>query len=164
MNCKRIKELITTGYIDGEINVELQKEVEQHLNTCSQCRHFEQVLRQTAIEPFKNVEEVKPPQSVWNKIKETIAKEKRAKELPLGLRDRIHAIFSVGKPVFAVVTVITVILMTMVFTRLPFNSQKVVSGYLEEQAEFLGYLDTDAAGSYDKDYMDLDTSIEQYFF
>ena len=165
MKCKEIKELLMADYIDGEVSEVLKKEVQGHLNTCSECRQFEHVLRKTAIEPFKRAGQIQPPDAVWNQIRETIAKgEEQAEGFLVGLRDRLHAIFSARKSVFVVATVMIIILVTIVFTRLPFNSQEGVSGYLEEQAEFLAYLDGDATGFFDKDYIDLGTSIEECFF
>ena len=164
MNCRRIKELIMTDYIDNEISEEVKKQIKRHLKDCSQCRQFEQTLRQAAVEPFRKAEEVQPPDSIWPQIKENITvQEKQAEGFFVGLRDRLQLIFTARRPVFAVATIMAVILIAVIFRRLPFNSQNGVSGYIGEQIEFFSYLGADETGDFDTDYIDLDTAIEKYF-
>lgn len=162
MNCKRIKELIMTDYVDGEASAELQKEVEEHLSTCSQCKQFEQALRQIAVEPFKKAQIIKPPESVWYGIKEAI-EEKQSEGLFVGLKNVLSTIFNLRKPVVAMAIVAAVIFIAAVFVKLPFNNQHAVSGYLEEQIDFLSYLDADEINYFNGEYVDLGTTIEEYF-
>lgn len=166
MNCKRIQELLITDYSDGEISERLKRMVERHLSICNECRQFEQAVLKTTIEPFKKAQKIKPPNYVWSQIKETIIKEKsrQPERVLVNLRDFLYRILYIPKPAFVIATAMVVILVAIIVTRMPFDNQKMVNGYLEEQMVFLSYLDTDELGYYDEDYIDLGTSIEEYFF
>ena len=171
MRCERMKELVITDYSDGEISDALKREVEEHLRTCSACRQFKQEVQKTAIHPFKRVQELKPPASVWNQIKETIALKER-KQLDgvfADLKGFIRHGILTRKPVGALATVVTVILIALVLARFPFRSTEVsvtrvngVNGYVEEQIEFLGSLDSGETDYYEEEFMYLGTSIEDY--
>ena len=69
------------------------------------------------------------------------------------------------KPVFVLATAMVVIFAAIIVTRLPFDNQNMVNGYLGEQMAFFTYLDSDELDYYDdEDYAGLGTSIEEYFF
>ncbi len=162
MNCKRIRELVMTDYIDGEASAEVQKEIREHLSICNQCRQFERALQEMAIEPFKKAKEIRPPESVWRSIKESI-EEKPSEGLFAGLKNSLGIIFGIRKPVIAAVVIALIIIIAGVFIRLPLNNQQVVSGYLEEQIEFISYLDADETNYFNGEQLDLGTTIEKYF-
>ena len=162
MNCKRIRELVMTDYIDGEMNAELKKEIEKHLDTCNQCRQFERALQEMAVEPFEKAREVRPPESVWRSIKETI-EEKPSEGLFVGLRNISDIIFGLRKPVVVAAIIAAIVVITTIFIKLPLNNQQVINGYLEEQIEFMSYLDADEANYSNGGQLDLGTAIEEYF-
>ena len=145
-----------TDYTDGEAGEALKKEVERHVALCGRCREFQEALRQAAIEPFKKAEAIEPPDFVWSRIEESIARERKPVRAPL------------VKPAFAVAAVIAALMVAVIFARVSFDGQKAVdgyavSGYLEEQLTFLAYLDNDIEESYNGDYTDMGTGIEEYF-
>jgi len=163
MNCKRTQELIMTDYSDNEANDALRKDVERHLNSCNGCRDFKRNLEEAAIQPFRTTEKVKPPDFVWNRIKENITSEKEEKRNVLfNLRDSLYNVFAVRKPAFAVTAVIVTIIIALFLARPPFNGTKLVNNYVGEQIEFLILLDVNATDSLDGEYADLGTSIEEY--
>ena len=55
------------------------------------------------------------------------------------------------------------ILLAIIFTRPFFNSYGPVADYVEDQVGFFAYLDTDTAGFFNGEDMDLGTAIEEYF-
>ena len=153
MNCKKIKDLLITDYIDGELSSDIKYKVEQHLLNCSECRRFEEVLQKKVLEPFRGVQKVQPPDVVWEGIKESIV---TPKESP---------IFIIRRPVFALAAAVALIFLTTTFTaRLFFINTKQVTEYIEEQADFFTYLDTGVNGFMDGEDEGLGTSIEEYFF
>ncbi len=163
MNCKRIKELLMTDYIDGEMSAESQKQLKQHLNSCDKCRQFEETLQKTVVEPFKKAQEFKPPEAVWDRIRTAItAQETQTESFLERLRNRLFRVFYIPRPVFAAAAIMTVILITaaVIFTKLVFDNQKIASAYLHEQIQFLSYLD---AGYSNGNGIDLGTCIEEYF-
>jgi len=162
MNCKEIKDLISI-YIDGELNEALQKEVKQHLNTCDQCKQLEEALREIVIKPFKKAEKIKAPEAVWHQVKTTI-EEKPTKCFLHDVIDKLLSSFFIRKPAFAVVTIMVLIFMGAALIKwVPFDSQEAVNTYLEEQIQFLSYLESDERIDYsDMDDVELGTTIEEY--
>ena len=163
MNCKKTQELIMTDYSDNEANDALRKDVERHLDSCNGCKDFKRNLQEAAIRPFRTAEKVKPPDFVWNRIKESIASGKEEKRNVLfNLRDSLYNVFAVRKPAFAVTAVIVTVIIALFLARPPLNGTELINSYVGEQIEFLTLLDVDATDSLDGEYRDLDTSIEEY--
>lgn len=150
MNCKKAKELILTGYADKELNEGLNLQVEAHLAGCGQCREFKDSLYKLAIEPLKNLKEIKPPGSVWENIKEGIETE------PAG-----RPAFSIPRPVFAVALSVTVFVIGASVALKSLNSQARINNYFQEQEKFLNSLETNG-GDYSAAGR-IGTAIEEYF-
>lgn len=162
MNCKEIKDLISS-YIDGDLNEELQKEVKHHLTTCNQCKQLEVSLSRLVIKPLKKAEKIKAPEAVWYQIKTVIEEKPKKGFLPYVI-DSLFSSFLARKPVFAVVTIMVLILIGVaLIERVPFNGKEAVNTYLEEQIQFISYLEGDERISYsDIDDVELGTTIEKY--
>jgi len=166
MDCKRLRELIMTDYMDAEASEPLRKEVEAHLRTCAGCRQFEQALREKVSNPFRKLEEVRPPEEVWQRIKESIEEEQAeqcAPSLLERLLDFLRNSFPARRPVYAFSTVISVILVVMFFSFGPFHKQQLVKDYIEEQAEFMVSLNRPVNGDLEQDFS-FGTAIEKYLF
>jgi anti-sigma factor RsiW len=162
MDCKKIKELILTDYSDGEIDAGSREEIEAHLAACAACRQLAGALRKAAIEPFKKIEAVKPPDVVWYRIKEAIMSEKERQ--PAGfferVRDLLQGAYYVPRPIYATAAVMCALLMAAVFAMLPVQQQRVVNKYLQEEMEFVVNLKAEPkTAAYDS----LTTKIEKSF-
>jgi len=156
MKCKKMQDLIMSDYIDGELKGYLLKKVQDHLASCPECKQFEQSLQQEAIAPFKEAGQIKPPESVWEQIKGTILEEELQRKgvfstIKNGLDYCLHA----PKPVLACAAAVVLIVMTLIFTRLPFAGQ---GRYFGDDLEVFSYLEIDESS-----YVDFDTTIEEYF-
>ncbi len=163
MNCKKIKELIITDYVDGEIDLTLRKKIEGHLKVCNQCRQFMQALRQSAIEPFKGAKRNIPPESVWRNIESAI-EQQRTRNVFGNIIDKIYTLFPVRKPALVVAAIIAIVLIALVIMKPPFDSRNAINAHLNEQVEFLAAINSGYEPAYpDMDYTDLGTSIEEYF-
>jgi len=166
MDCKKIQEIIMTDYIDAEASKTLREEIEAHLKTCEGCREFEQVLRERVSEPFRKSEEVKPPEEVWQRIKETI-EEEQAEECAPSLLERLLDLMRnslpARRPAFAFSTAISVILIALFFSVGPFHKQQLVKDYIEEKAEFMVSLNRPVNGDLERD-LSFNTAIERYLF
>jgi len=166
MNCKRIKELITTDYIDRELDEKLMKEIAAHLRTCKECGVFEESLRKAAIEPFKNIKEVRSPEYLWERIKENIAKENTKQEqgLPVYIWNYLQSVFAIPKPVFVATTVIIAgIIIGGIFLGVSLNSQNQVTDYLQDQINFISNLDANISNPPTTNRSGFGTTIEEYF-
>jgi len=164
MNCKKIKDLITTDYIDLQLSVKLQRQIREHLKGCGQCRQFEQALRQAAVEPFKMAQEIKPPDFVWERIKEGIrAEEMETEGLFVGLWDYVRGFLSRRRPVFALGTAVAAFIAVAVVINISLGSRKAVNSYFQEQRQFLTSLSVYMKSDPTTNQADLGTSIEEYF-
>ena len=67
MNCKKMKELILTDYIDGNLKGRALEDVELHLKSCPSCRALAQDLR-AAGKLFRAVGQEATPSGVWHNI------------------------------------------------------------------------------------------------
>ena len=148
MNCNKVQELLMTDYLDGELKPENEDGVKKHLETCSQCKAFEQTLRQNVVEPFKNLEEIQPPPSVWTKIHATITEEEQKKRQGEfnwldWLKEKLNLIFLFPRPAYTLATICVIAILVTTF--MPKTSVKTaeIDEYLIEQAEFLGGLDSE---------------------
>jgi predicted anti-sigma-YlaC factor YlaD len=171
MDCKRIQELLITDYMDGEASAEIRQQVKAHLAVCAQCREFEQVLRQKVVAPFENLEAVKPPETVWQGIKETITEESEAQEsvpqqVPETIRrmfDFLRQSFAVRRPAFALSTAFSILLVVFLFAQGPIRRQIAVNDYIQEQSTIMLSLNTPVNGDMDQE-INFGTSIERYLF
>lgn len=160
MKCDQIKEFLMTDYTDGELSNERKKEIEDHLNNCCSCKEFEQALRKVAIDPFKNIEEVKPPDYVWERVKNSIDHSKEQDQIDIvpGIRGFFSSIFAPRRAVFTAIPAVVIIFLAIFLTRTHLNNKIMVNTYLNEQAEFFAYLDNEVNGG----SVDLGTDIEKY--
>lgn len=160
MKCDKIRDLISTDYIDGQLNEVKTRQVKEHLAGCGQCSLFEEALRKSAVEPFKNIKEIQPPDYVWERIKENIEEEAQPqKENALVcLRDYLKPLFSIPKPVFAAISVI-IFLIALTSSVVFFNSKAQINNYFQEQQEFMNSLENSSGAS----GAGFGTAIEEYF-
>ncbi|MFC1807124.1 hypothetical protein ACFL0T_02005 [Candidatus Omnitrophota bacterium] len=165
MRCERAKELILTDHMDKQIGSQEQEMLLAHLGECDRCREFQSSAKKTISDPFESIKEASPPDSVWLNIKKSIAQEEsqQAQNPIADLLNRLRSIIILPKPVFATATVFAVLVMALVIVRLPYRDKAVLNNYLADQAEFLNSLDNGSIDSYDENYQDLGSDIEEFF-
>ncbi len=165
MDCKRIKKLIITDYVDKELDEKTMKEIAAHLRVCRECSVFEESLRKAAIEPFKNIKEIKPPEYMWMRIKDNIEKENNRQKqgLFVYVRDYLQSVFAIPKPVFAATAVIFVCIVFVIILGVFLNSQTGITNYLQDQIDFITSLDAASSNSITNNHGGLGTTIEEYF-
>jgi predicted anti-sigma-YlaC factor YlaD len=165
MNCKRVKELIMTDYRDGEGSESVRKQIVSHLSACTDCRVYEQTVRQNADRLFKDLDPVQPPEAVWHNIREAV-NEDRSQAAPSFLErvfDFVRESFVVRKPAYAFATVFTVILVTVFYWGSPVRQHMLVKDYLSQKSAFMVALNDAPNGELDK-VANFNTAIEQYLF
>jgi len=164
MKCKKVKDLLLTNYIDGETSEELYIQLKEHLDRCKQCSQLESSLRRYAKEPFEEVDQVAVPENIWQEIKDTIEEEQLSKTWLQDVLDKLRNLTVVPKSVFAVATVVAVMLISVTFIKLLPDKNDLIGDYLYEQADFLSYLAGDSLedfnGPADSGF---GTAIEEYF-
>jgi len=166
MNCKKIRDLIITDYIDQEASGSVQKEIQAHLKVCAGCRAFEQALREKVSDPLRKIQAVRPPEIIWQRVQEAIEEEEAAQQTPSLLRrilDFLAGTVFKPKPVVAFSSALTVILITLLFIQGPFYRQWVAKSYLREQSDYMLSMSKPVNGELEKD-VGFGTAIEKAFF
>ncbi len=155
MECKKVREFILTDYSDGEVSEGLHREISVHLKACPACTEFQRRVSASALKPFKAIEPVEPPVSVWHNIREAIREEERG---PVSVVDRLmdmlERFMPLGKPVTAFGGVIAVMLILFFVVGVPMKKREDVNAYVREQAAFM-------LGSAEQD-VNFGTAIEKY--
>jgi len=165
VNCKKIKGLITCDYTDGQLDAELNKQVWEHLIICYQCRKFQESLRRAAVEPFGNLKEIRPADSVWEGIKESIEAEQRQQKLGIFayLKNYLQPAFPIRNSLVPAMATVTILVIATVIVFAFLGSQMQITRYFQEQEEFLSSLNADIGNSQTAGYTGLGTAIEEYF-
>lgn len=164
MNCKKVKELILTDYLDGQVSEQQKKQIEKHLASCGPCKEYELLAKKTVIEPFNNAERLRPSEAVWHKIKEHIEEEEQELTSPFAdLIRRIKSFLYVPKPALVVATIIVVLLVIVTIVKLPSEKQEIVKVNSEKQIECMTYLLSVFNQDSTNEVNGFGTSIEEYF-
>ncbi|MFH1282164.1 MAG: zf-HC2 domain-containing protein [bacterium] len=159
MECKKYQEYIAADYIDKELPENLSEEIENHIKYCRECMGFLHDMQKTAVEPFKLSESIKPPESVWENIKSSIEPGIK-RNIIVDIKNRVRALFNVPRYALALGAIATTVFIFAISLNTPSRNKEVVNDYLEEQIEFISYLENDSGSP---DEINFDTAIENYF-
>lgn len=107
MNCERTQELILTDYLDGVLEGNVRKELEDHLANCPLCLDFAKGARKTAFDSFEGVSKEALPAHVWARIEESLQEENRPSQIntPSWL-ENLKSLFSLPRPALALAAVL----------------------------------------------------------
>ena len=164
MNCKKIRELLLTDYLDQQTELKLRTEAEGHLNICPECRRLEEEIRRAIVLPFKDAKGPQVPQSVWLNIRERIAQRESSKgSLWDWLREKLR-VFSLPAPAltFASTTVILLAIFGLLAKQNMDKNQ--ISDYFSQQISFYSVLNNGLENGDNKESADLGSTVEKYLF
>jgi predicted anti-sigma-YlaC factor YlaD len=162
MNCKKIRELLLTDYLDKNPDENTMAGVRAHLEKCPECRLFESEIRESSVAPFKNLPRHTCPESVWLNIKEKIA-ERQGQQVSLLelIREKLKAL-SQPRPVLVFSsTMIILFIMLGVITKYSMGKNQVRE-YFAQQADFYSVLNQGVEN--DNNGGRLDNPMEEYIF
>jgi len=148
MNCKKAQDLIKTCFLDGELDKNTKNDVQNHINSCNNCRLLERNLQKISLVHLSENNQINPPDRVWNKIEDTINKGKALKE-EKGILDWLEQLlppfFVLPRPapVYALAVTILVAALSLLLVYKPTSHNKEVNEYLLEQANFIQDLDSE---------------------
>ncbi len=158
MNCKKIQDLLLSDYLDDEIGSSLRRRSQEHLDICEACRKLEQELQRVRI-PLQKAPRVEAPARIWQNIRQQIAEE-RQREFRLSwenMKNWLEERIVIRRPVFALATVMAVLLIVFVLGR-----NMVFRPY--DEARYAGEAFTSILDNQDDTIAaNLETSIEKYF-
>ena len=143
MKCQRIREIILTDYLDGQLNEKQRSLLVRHLAKCQGCEKFSIYVMKNIAGVFANAERLTPSEIVWRRIKGNIEAERPNKPgFVIGFFERLKGSLYIPKPVTIFVTALTFILVASLVlalyignqNRLNYNSQRTIqdNDYYEE--------------------------------
>ncbi|MFH1645527.1 MAG: zf-HC2 domain-containing protein [Candidatus Omnitrophota bacterium] len=162
MNCKRVRELILTDYLDNCMSDNVRIEFDAHLAECAECNLFAHKVKDEVSKPFSSVQKEVPPEKVWHNLKEVIVEEgKQPVSNPfVELLGKLARARFFPRPAFAFATAMAIMLILAVFVARPLHNQAILDNYINDQIGFLDSLEEFSGESYDE----IGTSIEKYLF
>jgi anti-sigma factor RsiW len=161
MRCSKIRELLLTGYTDGELDERTRVQVEAHLRTCEECRRIEETLKNRISGPLRGAERLEPPEYLWSRIKGAIEEDK--KENIFGaLKERLEGVFIIRRPALALAAISVIVLVTAFFTATTIERSRL-NAYLDEQVDFLDWLDNGDGNGNGQEYDDIGIPMEDLF-
>ncbi|MBI4711031.1 MAG: zf-HC2 domain-containing protein [Candidatus Omnitrophica bacterium] len=162
MECKKVQDRLITEYVDKELGLEENTEVERHLTTCLDCREFFQVVQRNSLIPFGGTEEMQPDGAVWERIQERIEAERaRSRGWFGGLVDALAPLLRMPQPVFRAAFVTALILVVVVLAKWPSSYADPVEGYIADQMTFMSGLEAGNADALNGDLKDYDSAFDE---
>jgi anti-sigma-K factor RskA len=130
MNCKKVKELLLTDYIDCEISIALRQKIDKHISGCNDCRSFQEQVEKNLPPLFSKARVDSPSDEMWHNIKSKIlSKGQEAKDNIFILRPFVK------KSIFAFATAAALLLAVISFKVQ--NGRHSVNNILLEEAYYL---------------------------
>lgn len=163
MQCKEIRELILTDYVDNRMTGEKRKETERHLAECPECKEFFTVVKKTAIEPFAGAGRLEAPGFIWQRTKDAIMAEQNEGAEAFGFLKNVMSALHIHKPVLAAVGAVVLMIAVGVTVQWQVNKQMAIRADARGEAEYFGYLTESYLDATINDEAGLGTSIEKYF-
>lgn len=77
MDCHKIKEILMTDYVDGELTGQMQERIKEHLASCPACKQFEESLLRNAVNPLRGSATIRPPAWLWTRISQGIREKEK---------------------------------------------------------------------------------------
>jgi anti-sigma factor RsiW len=155
MFCSKVKDLLTTDYLDGRLQEAQAEEVRAHLAHCPSCAKLEKELQAQRL-LFQQVIPEQPPQQVWENIRETIIAERLVREGRGSLLERLKDRLWQPRPALALASAFAVILMVIIFA----------GNFISKKAPLPAADNTELLATYDLNGDSISgfgTSIEEYF-
>ena len=158
-NCKIIKDIILTDYVDAQENATLNEQVERHLLICPACQSFAREVKEQLLVPLERSTRQHVPDQIWRNIQEEIYKEQQTQQ---GLLEKIQVwLGALSIPRLVPVTV-SFVMILFVSSTLLFN-QRVKQVRDKEAGVYLTYVMASETGTMLSDSNDFGTPIEKYF-
>ncbi len=164
MDCKEIKKLLLTDYLDKQSDVKVRIQVQKHLGACVECRRLEEEIRLAAVLPFKNSAKPEAQESVWLNIKERIFERKSRQASLLDVIKEKLRVFSLPRPAFALASAMVIFLVIFgVITKYSADKNQIRE-YFAQQIDFYTMLNNAEENGYQNHAGESVASIEKYFF
>jgi anti-sigma factor RsiW len=157
MDCKSVKVLLLTDYLDKRLIEKEKEHLKDHLKNCPECRRLEQEIRERAVLPLSNPVKHEVPETIWYNIKERIisSQAQRSSLLDL-LREKLRVFYLPGPAFSFASTMIVFLLIIGLMTK--YRVEKIqFQDYFSQQMSFYSQLNQEPGS-------EMDNPIEEYIF
>ena len=158
-NCKEIRRILLTDYIDNEIDESTKKSIEEHLLTCHECKNIVDKVKEDIFALSDHKAREKVPVYLWQSIVSKIESERHANNVVVDFLCGLAERFTLPQLVPALAGIVLIVLSASFFLYTShIRNMASVSGY-EYTADILGgtefFVEAENEG--------LGTPIEKYF-
>jgi len=163
MSCKKIKDILITDYLDGELDLNKKVLVERHLEVCSECKAFKEELSKFRADIFQKVKPVAPPDSLWNDIRNQLTMNENAPSLRLRGSVFFRDLLRIPRfaLTFRLIGVGVLALAIIMVTNL--NIERDIRLQKKDSLEYFGALVGEFEYNQSEDELSYGTLIEEYF-
>ena len=161
MDCNKVREILLTDYIDGELPEQERNVLDGHLKECAGCSAVLEKLKGSAA-AFHRAPELKPDFSVWQGIQDRIeAERERSTGWFEKLADALGPVMRTVQPVLRVAVIAAVLVGVVVLAKWPITpAVDPAYAYIEEQATFLEELQAGDPELFNGDLNDYEAVLE----
>ena len=138
MRCDKVRELLLTDYIDGELDAGTLEEIKKHLEGCVSCRQLEKELVEGVVTPLRESGIRQPAEKVWVNIKDRV--EKEAESPLIDVFDRVREAFTYRRPALAIVSLAVMAIIASVPVAKYYYERNAAETYIEDQMSFFDSL------------------------
>ena len=75
MDCKQIRQILASDYLDNELDLTSRNQVDRHLEKCPACRKISEHLTAITL-PLRRAQKQKVPPGVWSRIQTELRRQK----------------------------------------------------------------------------------------
>lgn len=135
MDCKKVRDMLLTDYLDNELDSQRMVEVDRHLNGCSACREVLEAARAVTLKGGRAFE---PDPAVWQGIHERIGAAVNTQHGWLGkIGDALASLLTMPRLALGASFVTALVLFAVLFLKGPSVNGGAAYAYLEEQMTFM---------------------------
>jgi anti-sigma factor RsiW len=139
MRCGKVRKILFTGYLDGEIPEKIRQEVLAHIEKCGECGEMERNVRKIAVDPFARARKHVLSEDVWRNIKDRVEAEPSQGPIAAAL-ERAREVMFFRKRVFAIAAVACLLAIIIIPRTYNHSQNRKIAYFLFEEMDFLDSL------------------------
>lgn len=74
MDCRQIRQMLASDYLDNELDIAAREQVDRHLETCPDCRKISKNLAEISLS-LRRAQKQNVPQGVWPRIQTELRRQ-----------------------------------------------------------------------------------------
>jgi len=115
MKCTKVQDLLKSDYMDAELNQELRRQIDSHLEKCPACQTLKQSLRDQRIS-LRAIKQKDVPPEIWQNIQSTIIAQrlKEPENIFGNAWEGLKRAFPIPRPAFALASAMAVVILALV--------------------------------------------------